>query len=240
MRPATEDPTSGVREISGETTEVQLPFRFYEGATSVTGTVNGVAVTGIGFAELLHAYEDPTITITSPINGTYDPSSPITWDLDNPDDGRPVFYDLEYSDDNQNTFNSIATDLTNSSYLWDTTPLVNGDDVIFRITSRSIDGELSTTTLSPIATLATLSLTDSDLGKLKTYPNPVSEILKVDLGTILSGSFTIVDVKGRMVTKTTISNKQVLEIDTTELQSGVYILNIETVKGVFNLRFIKQ
>ena len=223
-----------------DNTEVQLPFRFYEGATSVTGTVNGVAVTGIGFAELLHAYEDPTITITSPINGTYDPSSPITWDLDNPDDGRPVFYDLEYSDDNQNTFNSIATDLTNSSYLWDTTPLVNGDDVIFRITSRSIDGELSTMTLSPIATLATLSLTHSDLGKLKTYPNPVSEILKVDLGTILSGSFTIVDVKGRMVTKTTISNKQVLEIDTTELQSGVYILNIETVKGVFNLRFIKQ
>ncbi|MBO6630541.1 MAG: carotenoid 1,2-hydratase, partial [Psychroserpens sp.] len=66
-----------------DNTEVQLPFRFFEGATSVSGTVNGVAVTGIGFAELLHSYEDPAITVTSPIDGTYDPSNAITWDLDN-------------------------------------------------------------------------------------------------------------------------------------------------------------
>ena len=223
-----------------DNTEVQLPFRFFGGATSVTGTVNGIAVTVIGFAELLHAYEDPAITITSPINGTYDPSSPITWNLNNPDDGRPVYYDLEYSDDNLNSFNTIATDLTSTSYLWNTTPLVNGDDVIFRITSRSIDGVLTSTTLSPVATLATLSLSESDLEKLESYPNPVNDVLKVDLGTHNNGSYTIVDMKGSIIAKHTISNQQRLKIDVSGLQSGIYILNIETIKGMFNLRFIKQ
>lgn len=223
-----------------DNTEVQLPFRFYEGATTVTGTVNGVAVTGIGFAELLHSYQDPTITITSPINGTYDPSSLITWDLDNPDDGRPVYYDLEYSDDNQSSFNAIATDLTSPSFLWDSTPLVNGDEVIFRITSRSIDGELSTTTLSPVATVATLSLTDADLGKIKSYPNPVNELLTVNLGTNLNGIYTIVDMKGSLVLTNPIISKEVLEVQTSALKSGIYILSVESDKGVFNLKFIKQ
>ena len=63
------------------TTEVQLPFRFFEGATTISGTIDGQAVTGIGFAELLHAYEDPDIEITSPAGGVYDTSVPISWQL---------------------------------------------------------------------------------------------------------------------------------------------------------------
>lgn len=223
-----------------DNTEVQLPFRFFEGATSVTGTVNGVAVTGIGFAELLHSYEDPSITITSPISGTYDPSTPITWDLDNPDDGRPIFYDLEYSDDNQNSFTTIATNLTNPNYLWNSTPLNDGDEVIFRITSRSIDGVLNSTSLSPVATVATLSLTELDLGKLKSYPNPVKDIFTVNFGNATSGSYVIVDLKGSTINKTIIRDQHVLNIDASHLQTGIYILNIETEKGLFNLKFIKQ
>lgn len=223
-----------------DNTEVQLPFRFYEGATSVTGTVNGIAVTGIGFAELLHAYEDPAITLTSPVNGTYDPTIPIAWDLDNPDDGRPVYYDLEYSDDNQNSFNTIATNLSNTSYVWNTTPLIDGDEVYFRITARSVDGVLTSTTLSPLATLATLSLSETDLGKLMSYPNPVHDMFTVNFGSAIHGTYVILDMKGSIIERSTISNKQSLDIQTAAYQSGIYILNIETEKGVFNLKFIKQ
>ncbi|MBO6632412.1 MAG: T9SS type A sorting domain-containing protein, partial [Psychroserpens sp.] len=152
----------------------------------------------------------------------------------------PVFYDLEYSDDNQNSFNSIVTDLTSPSYLWSTTPLINGDEVIFRITSRSVDGVLSSTTLSPVATLATLSLTELDLGKLKSYPNPVTNVLTVNLETIRSGTYNIVDLKGSIISDSEFLDRDILEIETSVLQSGIYILNIQTDSGVFNLRFIKQ
>ncbi|NOX84556.1 MAG: hypothetical protein GXO86_01105, partial [Chlorobi bacterium] len=45
---------------------VKLPFQFYEGATSITGTVGGAEVTGVGFAELLHSYEIPDIRFVNP------------------------------------------------------------------------------------------------------------------------------------------------------------------------------
>ena len=46
--------------------EVSLPFRFYEGSTTITGTIEGNSVTGIGFAELLHFYHHPNFQITTP------------------------------------------------------------------------------------------------------------------------------------------------------------------------------
>ncbi|TFH33516.1 MAG: carotenoid 1,2-hydratase, partial [Bacteroidia bacterium] len=79
--------------------EVALPFRFYEGSTTVTGTVNGIDVTGIGFAELTHSYEKPVIAIGN-ASDRWTISTPITWQTGNPDDGNPLRYDLEYSIDN--------------------------------------------------------------------------------------------------------------------------------------------
>ncbi|SDS67306.1 Por secretion system C-terminal sorting domain-containing protein [Formosa sp. Hel1_31_208] len=222
-----------------DNTEVLLPFRFYEGATSITGTVNGIAVTGVGFAELLHDYNAPEITFSSPISGIYDPSFPITWELDNPDDGRPVFYDIEYSDDILNTFNTVATNLTSPSYLWENPPLSDGDDVWFRITARSIDGVLSTATLSPVATLATLSLNDLNINQIKTYPNPVKDVLTVNIGQPIIGSYTIIDMKGSLIKTSEIDKLQFLDISTTTLESGVYILAIEASIGTFNVRFVK-
>ena len=72
--------------------EVQLPFRFYEGATSIVGTVNGASVTGQGFAELLHSYEKPNVSFTHPVNGSFHSSENITWDINNIDEGNPLFF----------------------------------------------------------------------------------------------------------------------------------------------------
>ncbi len=75
--------------------DVQLPFRFYEGATSVTGTVKGVPVTGRGFAELVKSYQPPEVAIMYPQGGTWKDSLRIGWALLNPDDGYNLLYDLE-------------------------------------------------------------------------------------------------------------------------------------------------
>jgi hypothetical protein len=91
--------------------EVQFPFRFFEGATDVSGTVNGVQVTGFGFAELLHSYESPSIKITYPDTGSYDIKKAISWHVQNPDEGNPLSYDLYYSVNNKESFIPIATSI---------------------------------------------------------------------------------------------------------------------------------
>ncbi|OUS01989.1 hypothetical protein A9Q86_04880 [Flavobacteriales bacterium 33_180_T64] len=223
-----------------DNTEVQLPFRFFEGATSITGTVNGIAVNGIGFAELLHDYEDPEVTITSPISGSYDTSMPITWELTNPDDGRPIFYDLAYSIDNQNTFNSIATSLTNPSYLWENPTLSNGDQVWFKITAYSIDSVLNSTVISASVSSATLTTDTHFLTTITSYPNPVNAIFTIEFGAVLSGNYTIVDVSGRVITTSEIVNNQIVSLSTKHLKAGIYFVAIKTENGNANLRFVKQ
>ncbi|MEH6535779.1 MAG: lipocalin-like domain-containing protein [Psychroserpens sp.] len=223
-----------------DNTEVQLPFRFFEGATSITGTVNGMAVTGIGFAELLHDYEHPDVTITSPISGIYDASMPITWQLNNPDDGRPIFYDLEYSIDNQNSFNTIATSLTNPSYLWTNPSISEADEVWFKITAYSIDGVLNSIVISDSASSATLSTDDQFLNTIKSYPNPVKDVFNIEFSSVLKGNYTLVDVSGRLINTSELFNNQTVSFSTEHLKSGMYFVLIKTDKGNANVRFVKQ
>ena len=41
--------------------EITIPYQIYEGGTTIQGTVDGLPVTGVGFAELLHSYKNPII-----------------------------------------------------------------------------------------------------------------------------------------------------------------------------------
>ena len=220
--------------------EVQLPFRFFEGATSISGTVNGIAVTGIGFAELLHDYEHPEMTITSPISDVYDTSMPITWTLDNPDDGRPIYYDLEYSIDNQVTFNAITTSLTSPTYLWENPPISNGDDVWFKITAYSIDGVLNSQIISATSSSATLSNDEEILNSLIGYPNPANTVFNVEFNSVLDSKITVVDMSGRVISTSKVETTQVYKISTKNLAAGIYFVLISAENGSANLRFVKQ
>ncbi|UCH15495.1 MAG: hypothetical protein JSV22_05905, partial [Bacteroidales bacterium] len=99
--------------------EVMLPFRFFEGSTVINGTVNGLQVQGKGFAELLHSYEKPELTITNPGSNDYwNENESVRWKLNNPDEGNPVKYNFELSYDNQNKIVEVAHDLDDTSYYW--------------------------------------------------------------------------------------------------------------------------
>lgn len=224
-----------------ETTEVQLPFRFFEGALEITGTVNGVPVTGVGFAELLHTYEDPEVAINSPSGGIYDVSQPISWDLNNPDDGRPVFYEIEYSTDNQNTFLPIASGLTQTSYLWQNPPLNENDEVWFKIIAYSVDGALTSTTISDAASMATLALTNFSNTVLKAYPNPATQILNVDMSDMVSNiNYEVLDISGKVVLRGSEQQVNGLKLDVVALARGIYFVRLETEKNEDFIKFIKK
>ena len=223
------------------TTEVQVPFRFMEGATTITGTVNGVAVTGLGFSELLHYYEHPDVTITNPVGGAYDPSQAITWDLNNPDDGRPVFYDLEYSIDNQNTFLPIVSGLTDPTYLWNSPPISDGDDIWFRIIAYSVDGVLTSTTTSASSSSATLSLPSFNHNGVKLYPNPVDDQLTLSfMNPAEDLTYEVIDVRGRLVLKGQESLTSATQINTSALPQGIYFIRVNSNHVEDFLRFIKK
>jgi len=223
------------------TTEVTLPFRFFEGATTISGTINGNAVTGIGFTELLHYYEKPQMTLTSPVGGVYDASIPLAWSLDNPDDGRPLTYDLEYSIDNKNTFNLIAEDITETSFLWSNPPISESDDVWFRVTGKSIDGTLIGEVVSDVSSNPTLSITDFNPNGIKLFPNPGTEnITLIFKNPVENLRLEVIDAKGRLLLEKESSLSLLEKIKISNFSSGHYFIRVysDTVEDF--LRFVKK
>lgn len=216
--------------------EVTWPFRFFEGATTITGTVNGNAVTGLGFAELLHSYENPEVAIKNPDGGIYKTSSPVSWQLINPDEGRPVTYNLEYSIDDKSTFESIAKGLTDTSYQWPSPVVKNGDKIWFKITAVSVDGKLQGTAISNSASSVMLAGTANK--KIKLFPNPVDGNLYIEPGFEMNNpACKIIDVNGRVIYVIK-SNSMSNKIDVSFLQTGVYFLKIEGENEA--LKFLKK
>ena len=218
--------------------EITLPFRFFEGATTVSGTVNGQAVTGVGFAELLHSYEHPKLTIKNPAGEIFDTGLPISWQLLNADAGRPVTYDIEYSINDKATFTPIVKDIKDTFYLWNNPPLSEGNSIWFKITAKSIDGKLKGAVVS--ASPAAVMPGSDDSLVIKVFPNPVTSNLSIVSGlTANNAQGKIIDIGGRtirVIPGNLFSNK----IDVSFLQPGVYFLKIDMPERQVILKFIKK
>ena len=72
-------------EVNDEKSEInitEIAMRFYEGSTKVAGKIDGEAVSGVGFAELLHSYQSPVINIIQPgENDQWDDNNPLIWNM---------------------------------------------------------------------------------------------------------------------------------------------------------------
>jgi predicted secreted hydrolase len=129
--------------VNNSESEVILPFRFYEGSTVIEGTVNGLEVRGKGFAELLHSYDKPELSILYPDgNGIWEESESIEWKLINPDEGNPVLYNVEISYDRGNTFLNIAQAISDTSYYWDPSYFTEDTIINLILTAYSVDSTL--------------------------------------------------------------------------------------------------
>lgn len=167
--------------------DVQLPFRFYEGATSVTGTVKGEQVTGTGFAELMKSYTPPEPALMYPRGGSWKDSLRIGWALLNPDDGRNVLYDLEYSTDGGSIYTVLTQGITSNSFHWKNPDgLSYGDSCFFRIQAYTPDHVLSGSVSSQYPSIYQPDTTSVTGAQLQTsnpdftlYPVPANDILIV-------------------------------------------------------------
>lgn len=214
--------------------EVQLPFRFFEGSTLIEGTVDGVEVTGTGFAELLHSYEKPQVALTYPSGSEWNAIKPIAWHLANPDEGRPLKYDLSCSIDQGQTFMDVAQGLTDTLFYWDDPFVVEGDTCWFRLTAYSIDSTLHQTILSDFYSIynpnpTAIHMQNQGLkGEMITlYPNPAGNRIMIDL--VHKQPFLcweIHDIFGRKIMEQELGTQDHLEIDTRSFSSGMYYFRI--------------
>jgi predicted secreted hydrolase len=221
--------------------EVQLPFRFYEGATSVTGTVGGVPVTGVGFAELLHPYEVPEMQLTYPTeHGGWVGTENITWELLNPDGGREVYYDVEYSLDNKVTYNPIASNLTGTSFEWDGDGIAFNTNCWIKVTGYSIDHTLvGIYEMQDGFTFGYVGIEEvsADDKRVLVYPNPAAnghltvQFMEADDVS----SIDLKDVGGRTLINKTIGGSvyadQSFRFDVSQLPAGIYLVDIALIDG---------
>ncbi len=221
--------------------EVQLPIRFYEGATTIEGTVNGIAVTGKGFAELLHTYEKPDISIFHPINGTFNSSDHITWNVNNIDEGNPLLFDVSYSIDNKQTFKTIAEGIEDPSYLWDNPDINTGEDIWFKISAYSIDKTLINSIISANSSSFTLPVELFSKYNIVVYPNPSSKELIINLNQINPNlTYQIFDLNGKILLNKEEKNTSVLKIDTSSFKPGLYFLKLSSDNKTMQTKLLVQ
>lgn len=211
--------------------ELVQPFYFFEGGTSIEGTVDGMEVTGVGFAELLHMYNHPEIQIITPSDG-WSADQPISWELTNPDEGCPVSYSIEVSFDNKVSYSTIAQNLTGTSFLWDPSGFPQEELYWFRITAYSIDSTLmgvtETSTSFPLTT--GIDETPEDIF-VKIYPNPAKEVIVLEWASETTGDFDIqlFNALGQTVKSTSIKkNLPHYEMKITDLEPGLFFIKISS------------
>jgi len=221
-----------------------LPF--WEGSCLISGIVDGDSVKGHGFAELLHIYEPPKITVISPNGGEmWDGSNPILWKLENPDDGNPLRYDIYYKIGANSPFSPIVTAISDTSYLWDVSGLAKTDSCLIKIVGYSVDSTITgeDTSDNIFSIVSPTQVGNSTNSKpiayklFQNYPNPFNTqtTIKFEIKGASKVSLKIFNTQGQLV-KILLddfcdeSNKRI-QWDTTDftgnlVSSGIYFYRL--------------
>lgn len=88
-----------------------------------------------------------------------------------------------------------------------------------------------------LSTGTTLALSKVALPSLKTYPNPFNDNMAVECADIIK-NISIYSISGQIVDKVT-ANSMKVNIATSNLSKGFYMLKIETEKGFQTVKMVK-
>jgi hypothetical protein len=86
-----------------------------------------------------------------------------------------------------------------------------------------------------------LGITSSALSNVAVYPNPVTDRLRVSGLSKISGDKSVIltDITGSTLQRHTFTNGQEVELSTSTLPAGVYMLQLQTEEGTASFRVIK-
>jgi hypothetical protein len=88
-----------------------------------------------------------------------------------------------------------------------------------------------------IANDCNIGVNDFDFTQVKFYPNPIRDILYIDLPNYIPvEQIQIFDLSGKLVEV----YKQQSKLDLSSLEKGFYILKLETTRGEFHRKLVKN
>jgi hypothetical protein len=100
-------------------------------------------------------------------------------------------------------------------------------------------GNTNTCSFNVVVNAYTTGVDELQQAGIKLYPNPVTHNLTVKLGQNRVQRLTITDLTGRVVfTKENLSQTETLDIS--NLNSGVYLINVQTTTRVISTRIVKE
>ena len=182
----------------------------------------------------------PQYTIDAPVTIEGNPGDDITLTLTNPVSNR-----LGSTDDA----------LAQNQYQWykDNVAIPNANADTYTITNAQVsdNGEYYCEITNPdvpnmvilreiiTLNLGTLSVKETNLDTAIIYPNPVGQQLHIKLNTNNKANASIYDIRGRLVFKQRLTSKA-STLNIVSLQSGMYLLKINTNNKTTTKRFIKH
>jgi len=82
-----------------------------------------------------------------------------------------------------------------------------------------------------------LSIESEVASQISLYPNPVNNLLNVELGSLTVSTIQILDLQGRVVYASNEMRNNKLQVATDVFQSGLYLIQLHTDKGLVTRRF---
>ncbi|HNU60537.1 MAG TPA: T9SS type A sorting domain-containing protein, partial [Aquaticitalea sp.] len=92
-----------------------------------------------------------------------------------------------------------------------------------------------------LANCTSLGMGEFNIDEIKIYPNPTNGMLKIktnrNMGEV---TISLTDINGRQILSNHLELFNETELDLTQLQTGIYILNIQGANFDFNKKIIKN
>lgn len=131
---------------------------------------------------------------------------------------------------------SISNSYNNSSTLNGASFPIGTTTVIWTVTDNV--GSTNTTSFDILIKDNTTGINENQQPSIKLYPNPVTRTLTVEMGNNRAQSISVTDLTGRILLVK--KNPELTDnIDVSDLNNGVYLINIETKGKVITEKFVK-
>lgn len=121
----------------------------------------------------------------------------------------------------------------------DLTPYVNNSSVQVRFSYVGNDSD--SLSVDDVVVTGTLGIKDVLASSFKTFPNPVNDMITIsNVNNILLSEVRLTDVNGRTIKTINANNVSEIQINLSDLTSGVYFLNINSDSGKAVKKIVKN
>ncbi|WP_395062994.1 T9SS type A sorting domain-containing protein [Flavobacterium sp.] len=133
----------------------------------------------------------------------------------------------------------VFADYATLAITLDLTPYVGQANVMVRF--QYVGNDADSVSVDDVVVSGTLGLNDVISSKFSTFPNPVKDIINLRNAQATSVSnITVTDINGRIIKNLEVDNLSEVQINVSELNAGIYFMNITSDSGKAVKKFIKS